>query len=84
GALLAAHKSGLRIPQDIVITGFDDTPVSEIVWPPLTTIHQPLRRMGARAVEHLAALAGSDQKGVPGREIIAHQLVVRESTRDSD
>lgn len=53
GALLAAHKLALRIPADISITGFDDTPVSEIVWPPLTTVHQPIRLLGARAVERL-------------------------------
>ncbi|MEQ1498092.1 MAG: LacI family DNA-binding transcriptional regulator [Novosphingobium sp.] len=80
GALLAAHKAGKRIPEDLAITGFDDTPVSEIVWPPLTTIHQPLRRMGARAVELLAASAASGKGCAPGREVLEHQLVVREST----
>ncbi len=80
GALLAAHKAGLRIPQDIAITGFDDTPVSEIVWPPLTTIHQPLRRMGARAVEQLAQLAASGAPSEPGREIVEHNLIVRDSS----
>lgn len=53
GALLSAHKLGLDIPRDISITGFDDTPVSEIVWPPLTTIHQPIRTLGSAAVERL-------------------------------
>ncbi|WP_374531819.1 LacI family DNA-binding transcriptional regulator [Novosphingobium sp.] len=84
GALLAAHKAALRIPQDVAITGFDDTPVSEIVWPPLTTIHQPLRRMGARAVERLLELAGGEGKHqaavAPGREVIGHQIVVRDSS----
>lgn len=82
GALLAAHKLGLRIPQDIAITGFDDTPVSEIVWPPLTTIHQPLRAMGARAVERLAELVGGQPAG-GGREVLEHRLVVRESSQSS-
>ncbi|MDE2437002.1 MAG: LacI family DNA-binding transcriptional regulator [Sphingomonadales bacterium] len=80
GALLAAHKAGLAIPQDIAITGFDDTPVSEIVWPPLTTIHQPLRRMGARAVELLVARAADSAEAQTGRELVQHDLVVREST----
>ncbi len=53
GALLAAHKLALRIPSDISITGFDDTPVSEIIWPPLTTVHQPIRLLGERAAEKL-------------------------------
>ncbi|MEQ1496667.1 MAG: substrate-binding domain-containing protein, partial [Novosphingobium sp.] len=72
--------SGLSIPQDIAITGFDDTPVSEIVWPPLTTIHQPLKRMGARAVEYLADRLSAGMRDQTGREIIEHHLVVRDST----
>lgn len=80
GALLAAHKAGLNIPQDIAITGFDDTPVSEIVWPPLTTIHQPLRRMGERAAEKLAQMLVGEAAG-SAHEILTHQLVVRESSQ---
>ncbi len=53
GALLTAHKCGLKIPTDISIVGFDDTPVSQIVWPPLTTIHQPLKLFGSSAVSML-------------------------------
>lgn len=79
GALLAAHKADLAIPQDLAIAGFDDTPVSEIVWPPLTTIHQPLRRMGERAVERLVE-AGNESAPSLDREIVGHRLVVREST----
>lgn len=82
GALLSAHKLGLAIPQDIAITGFDDTPVSEIIWPPLTTIHQPLRRMGARAVERLVeAIAQSGARS--GREILHHDLVIRDSSHSA-
>ncbi len=78
GALLAAHKAGLEIPRDVAISGFDDTPVSEIVWPPLTTVHQPLRRMGERAIEHLAEIGGA---GGPDLELIEYRLIVRESTQ---
>ncbi|MBU6267550.1 MAG: LacI family DNA-binding transcriptional regulator [Sphingomonadales bacterium] len=80
GALLAAHKAGLAIPQDLAITGFDDTPVSEIVWPPLTTIHQPLRGMAARAVALLVGLPADPDLGKPRREILGHSLVVRDSS----
>jgi LacI family transcriptional regulator len=82
GALLAAHKAGLEIPGEIAITGFDDTPVSEIVWPPLTTVHQPLRRMGERAVERLTQIIAAEQDAenpvLP--ELVDHRLVVRESS----
>lgn len=80
GALLAAHKAGLRIPQDLAITGFDDTPVSEIVWPPLTTIHQPLRRMGARALDLVTQRIRTGEPVRPGSEIIQHGLIVRNSS----
>jgi LacI family transcriptional regulator len=81
GALLAAHKAGLHIPDDVAITGFDDTPMSEIVWPPLTTVHQPLRRMGQRAVELVTALSDGNASGIPPREVVDHRLIVRDSSR---
>lgn len=81
GALLTAHKLGLRIPADISITGFDDTPVSEIVWPPLTTVHQPIRQLGARAVEQLVELAGNgDQPNETNGKYVPFWVVERQST----
>lgn len=80
GALLTAHKLGLQIPGEISIVGFDDTPVSEIVWPPLTTVHQPIRQIGARAVEQLVE---SIQRGFDGVHVVPHVpfwLVERMST----
>lgn len=80
GALLTAHKLGLQIPGEISIVGFDDTPVSEIVWPPLTTVHQPIRQIGARAVEQLVE---SIQQGFDGVHVAPHVpfwLVERMST----
>jgi LacI family transcriptional regulator len=79
GALLTIHKIGLEIPRDISVTGFDDTPVSEIVWPPLTTVHQPLKAMGQRAVDLIVeAIKLGETK--PRHELIAYRLVVRESS----
>lgn len=84
GALLAAHRTGRRIPQELAVTGFDDTPMSEVVWPPLTTIRQPLLEMGAKAVELLLEMtqepAGAGQAYAPRREVMPHRLIVREST----
>lgn len=81
GALLSAHRLGLNIPDDIAVAGFDDTPVSEIVWPPLTTVHQPIRRMGARAIERIVDAANRGQRTLaPGFEAIAFKLVQRAST----
>lgn len=83
GALFSAHKVGLSIPQELSIVGFDDTPVSEIIWPPLTTVNQPLRAIGQRAVEMIvehikaAKTTGGPQ---PARfDVVPHRVVMRES-----
>ncbi len=82
GASFTAHKLGLDIPRDLSIVGFDDTPVSEIVWPPLTTVHQPLRAMGTRAVELLFNLINGDRLAAPEQkfELIPHRIILRESS----
>ncbi len=81
GALLSAHKLGLSIPNEISIVGFDDTPVSEIVWPPLTTIHQPLKKLGRGAVELLIdSINGTYSNQTHNMKIIPFTLQVREST----
>lgn len=83
GALFSAHRMGLNVPGDVSITGFDDTPVSQIVWPPLTTIHQPLRQIGAKAVDMLIAAGAGDAKlaAVGGAtQLVPYELVERAST----
>jgi LacI family transcriptional regulator len=77
GAMLALHRAGLDIPCDISVTGFDDTPMSEIVWPPLTTIRQPIKDIAERAV-HMLVQRGADEE--PKYDALRHDLVVREST----
>ena len=49
--MAVAHGLGIRIPEDLSIAGFDDTPLASVLWPPLTTVHQPLAEMAAKAVE---------------------------------
>ena len=77
GAMLALHRAGLEIPSAISVTGFDDTPMSEIVWPPLTTIRQPIKDLAERAV-HL--LFDTSSNAPARRETVMHGLIVREST----
>ena len=45
GALRAVHSAGLRVPQNISLIGFDDSPVVSYLNPPLTTVHKPLKEM---------------------------------------
>ena len=77
GAMLALHRAGLDIPRAISVTGFDDTPMSEIVWPPLTTIRQPIKDFTERAV-HL--LADKQESGSVHYDTLPFALIVREST----
>ena len=76
GAMLSLHRAGIDIPKDISVTGFDGTPMSEVVWPPLTTILQPIKDFTERAVQMLAANGDESSRG----ETLPHQLIVREST----
>ncbi|MEU1350076.1 LacI family DNA-binding transcriptional regulator [Streptomyces sp. NPDC005795] len=53
GALRALARRGVRVPLDMAVTGFDGIPLGRIVQPPLTTVRQPIRRLGEQAVELL-------------------------------
>jgi LacI family transcriptional regulator len=77
GAMLALHRAGVAIPGEMSVTGFDDTPMSEIVWPPLTTIRQPIKDIAERAV-HMLVENHIEQE--TRYEALKHELVVREST----
>jgi DNA-binding LacI/PurR family transcriptional regulator len=81
GALRMIQKSGLRVPHDISIVGFDDLSLASYMNPPLTTIRQPRREMGRRATEILLKLfEGSRSRNAVRFE---GELVVRESTAAS-
>lgn len=81
GALSAAHARGLSIPRDLSITGFDDAPVAAIVWPPLTTVHQPVKVLGQRAVEMLVnRLTGANTASEPVFQQLEHAVVRRQTT----
>jgi DNA-binding LacI/PurR family transcriptional regulator len=53
GAIQAFHEAGLRVPDDISVVGFDDIPLAVIFKPELTTVSQPLRRMGQLAAKSI-------------------------------
>jgi DNA-binding LacI/PurR family transcriptional regulator len=72
------RSRGVRVPGDISIAGFDDLFFAAYTEPPLTTIRQPMRRMGHMAMESLLKL-------MEGKESVAQihieaELVVRQST----
>jgi LacI family transcriptional regulator len=79
GAIRAMQEEALRIPQDISVVGFDDIPWAAFHTPSLTTVRQPLGKMGQIAAETLIRMI--EDPGENSSEIaIEPTLVVREST----
>jgi len=70
---------GLRVPEDVSVVGFDNIPESALSTPPLTTVSQPIRTMGERAVEMLIQLI-REQPVERTHLTLATELVVRGST----
>jgi LacI family transcriptional regulator, repressor for deo operon, udp, cdd, tsx, nupC, and nupG len=78
GAIRAVRLARLRVPGDISIMGFDDLPIAPYLDPPLTTVHQPRRRMGELAMGALFDLI--DGGSTDATQLIRGELIVREST----
>ncbi|MDA7416840.1 LacI family DNA-binding transcriptional regulator [Xenophilus arseniciresistens] len=79
GALRAAHESGLRVPDELSMVGFDDIELAAYASPPLTTVAQPKTRIGALAVDML--LERIDGRRQDGRKVLLQpELRVRGST----
>ena len=77
GALTAAHRRGLHVPNDLTIVGFGDTIAARQAWPPLTTVSVPRHEMGALAMRGLLEQV---QGGPPvASSILECALVVRGS-----
>jgi len=76
----AAARAGRRIPEDVSVVGFNDEPRAAAAHPPLTSIHQPLREMAARAIELIPELRRHEEF-IHERIELPCTLVVRDSTR---
>jgi DNA-binding LacI/PurR family transcriptional regulator len=78
GALHGAHTLGLRVPDELSITGFDDIPVAAFTVPSLTTVRMPVGEMVERAVELVLDTAALAALRAPA--VLQPSLVVRAST----
>jgi LacI family transcriptional regulator len=79
GAIWAFHEAGLRVPEDISVVGFDDIPGAAYANPGLTTVRQPLVKMGQIAAQTVVDLIEGRGEYVP--EIaIEPEFVIRQST----
>jgi DNA-binding LacI/PurR family transcriptional regulator len=79
GAIRALQEHGLRVPQDVSVIGFDDIPGAAFYTPSLTTVRQPLNRMGEVAARTLLERI-EGEKEYPAEIAIEPELAVREST----
>jgi DNA-binding LacI/PurR family transcriptional regulator len=78
GAMRQIRVSGLKVPDDISVVGFDDLYISQYLEPPLTTVRQPMRQMGRMAMETLLHIFDGPHSTHNLR--VEGQLVVRQST----
>ncbi|GAA1821431.1 LacI family DNA-binding transcriptional regulator [Nesterenkonia flava] len=78
GALGVLQDQGRSVPDDVVLVGYNDTPLAESVGIPLTTVHSPMHQMGRQALETLMRLiAGEDCEPV----LLEPELIIRSSTQ---
>jgi len=78
GTIRALHEAGLRVPNDVSVLGFDDIQSSQFQVPSLTTIRQPLQKMGSTAAGML--LKKLADEATPELIQVDPELIVREST----
>jgi DNA-binding LacI/PurR family transcriptional regulator len=81
GAIRALREAGLRVPEDVSVVGFDDVQSAAYQNPALTTIRQPLRRMGALAAGQVLEQINTAQLPAVQQIVVLPELVIRESTR---
>lgn len=78
GCLAVAHEAGIQVPAELSIAGFDDSPLAGVIWPPLTTVRQPIYDMAFAATHQLLTLI---QQGSASQRItLSYRLIEREST----
>lgn len=79
GALLAAMRLGISVPQQVAIAGFNDLTGSDQMWPPLTTVRTPRAQVGEAAAQMLLQLIHGETPEHPQLDL-GFEIVVRQST----
>jgi DNA-binding LacI/PurR family transcriptional regulator len=79
GAIQVLRAAGRRIPEDVAVVGFDDSPIAETTDPPLTSVRQPIEEMGTEMARLLVEHAARP-RAAPRKVILATQLVRRRSS----
>jgi len=71
-----AGQMGLDVPEELSVCGFDDTPLARVIWPALTTVRQPIYKMGHKAAKEL--VRRSDEEAEKG-QILDFEIMLRDS-----
>ncbi|GLQ23166.1 LacI family transcriptional regulator [Algimonas ampicilliniresistens] len=77
GVMSVAGRLGISVPEALSVCGFDDTPIAQIIWPQLTTVAQPIHKMGFKAA---SILISRDNPDDPKICTLDFELIIREST----
>ncbi|HKG56051.1 MAG TPA: substrate-binding domain-containing protein, partial [Candidatus Limnocylindrales bacterium] len=80
GAMRAVRSLGLSVPGDVSVVGFDDIDIAAHTDPPLTTVHQPIRRKGEEAVRLLLGIVHGREAAKTEHRRLETRLIVRGST----
>jgi DNA-binding LacI/PurR family transcriptional regulator len=80
GALRVLRDTGRTVPDDVAVVGFDDSPLSRVTEPLLSTVRQPVDGMGRAMAEMLLGLIAGGDGDVPHRAVLPTELVVRGSS----
>lgn len=79
GAMMVAHQAGIKIPAELSVAGFDDTPVAHQIWPALTTVRQPIQQMAKKATELLIKQLRGKSVQLPA-SMLSSSIIERQST----
>ena len=77
--VMTANRLGLRVPEDLSVAGFDDTPIAKTIWPELTTVAQPFEGIAKAAVESMRTMKRTGQS-ISETLILDHEVLIRAST----
>ncbi|WP_280769768.1 LacI family DNA-binding transcriptional regulator [Salipaludibacillus daqingensis] len=80
GIIQEAKRFHCRVPDDLAVVGYDNQPIADLIDPGITTIEQPMKLMGTRAMEMMVDMIKHKRKVVYKKEILPLQLVIRQST----
>jgi LacI family transcriptional regulator len=79
GAIQALMDSGIRVPYDVAVIGFDDIPMASISKPALTTVRQPIRLLSKELINMLLSSIENNGESLGRKIMIPTELVIRES-----